>query len=292
MDKRLPPLQSLLAFEASARLGSFSRAAAELALTQSAISHQIQNLEGWVGQALFSRHGRGVKLTSAGGLFAGTVADALQTLREGRARIEPYRNPDSVLLACGADFAAGWLTPRLAGLRALHPALEVWLITQDELSEIDRIDVDLIVSTRQLHSEQMQSVPLLADHALAVCGPDTARRLAGLALPEVLLAAPLLIDEHNPDWAPWLPALALPTTRALTVDDARLRLAAAQDELGIAMLSRLSVDGALRRGSLCALAQLPTVALAPLWLTQSKLAPRTPAVRLAYDWLRAAAAEG
>ncbi|HAT29770.1 MAG TPA: LysR family transcriptional regulator [Janthinobacterium sp.] len=290
MNKRLPPLQSLLAFEATASLGSFSRAAAELALTQSAISHQIAHLESWAGQALFHRTGRGVTLTAAGELFGATVRSALKTLRDGRERIEPYRNPDSVLLACDADFAAGWLMPRLRGLRALHPALEVWLITRDELREIDRIDVDLIISSEQLPGAQMQSLALLEDHALAVCGPETALRLRAVAFPEVLLAAPLIVDEHAPEWSPWLPAHALATARAITLDDAGLRLAAAQEELGIAMVSRLAADGALRRGLVCALPQVPTVALPTLWLTRSTLAPRTPAVQLAFDWLRAASA--
>src|SRR5476649_1536996 len=108
MNKRLPPLQSLLAFDASARLGSLSKAALELSLTQSAISHQIQNLEAWVGQALFSRVGRGVRLTAAGELFSQTVHTALKTLRDGRQRIEPYRNPDSVILACCASNIRRW----------------------------------------------------------------------------------------------------------------------------------------------------------------------------------------
>src|SRR5471032_1238856 len=133
MSKRLPPLQSLLAFDDSARLGSLSKAALELSLTQSAISHQIQNLEAWVGQALFSRIGRGVKLTAAGELFSQTVHSALKTLRDGRQRIEPYRNPDSVILACGAGFASGWLMARLQQLRRQYPALEVWLATQEDV---------------------------------------------------------------------------------------------------------------------------------------------------------------
>ncbi|MBA5640106.1 LysR family transcriptional regulator [Duganella sp. LX20W] len=285
MEKRLPPLQSLLAFDATARLGSFTKAAQELALTQSAISHQIQHLEQWVGQALFSRLGRGVKLTSAGELFSQTVASALNTLRDGRERIEPYRNPDSVLLACSADFAAGWLMPRLSQLRARYPRMEVWLITEDELREIDRIDVDLIISTQELGGEQMRSVPLLDDHALAVCGAGSAARLLPLPFPDVLAAAPLIIDEHYPEWAPWLAAQGVATTRAITIDAARLRLDAAQEELGIAMVSRLHAEGALRRGLVHALPQVPTVALPRLWLTRSTLTPRTPAVQLAFDWL-------
>jgi LysR family glycine cleavage system transcriptional activator len=290
MTKRLPPLQSLLAFEATAHLGSFSRAAAELALTQSAISHQIQNLEGWVGQALFSRVGRGVKLTAAGELFKLTVGSALKTLREGRERIEPYRNPDSVIIACGTAFASGWLMPRLRLLRQRHPSLEVWLATRDQLREIDRIDVDLIIGEQQLASADMQSVALLEDQAIAVCAPALAKRLRKLPFPAVLAAAPLIIDEHRPEWAPWMAEQDVKPQRAVTLDDARLLLDAAEQELGVALVSRLAADKALLAGAVCVLTQVPAVALPPQWLTRSTLAPRTPAVQLVFDWLRAAAA--
>lgn len=290
MDKRLPPLQALLAFEAVAKLGSFSRAAAELALTQSAISHQIQNLEQWLGQSLFSRGGRGVTLTAAGELFRDTVDSALGTLRAGRQRIEPYRNPDSVILACRPGFASGWLMARLAQLRAAAPTLEVWLVTVAQLREIDRIDVDLIISEQALDSAGLESVALLEDATVAVCGPALARALAPLPWPAVLQAAPLLYHEHQPDWAPWLAALDLRPQRAVTLDDSRLLLAAAEQELGIALLSRLDADAALQAGRLCLLPQVPSQPQAGLWLTRSTLAPRTPAVQRVFDWLRQHAA--
>lgn len=287
MHKRLPPLQSLLAFEATAALGSFSRAARELSLTQSAISHQILNLETWVGQALFSRVGRGVRLTAAGELFSQTVASALKTLRDGRERIEPYRNPDSVILACGPALASGWLMARVRELRLAYPALEVWLATRDELHEIDRLDVDLIISERELRSDDMQSVPLLRDAALAVCGPETWRGLRALPFPEVLTRAPLILDERRPEWAPWMDAHALTPQRAITVDDPALLLSAAEQELGIALVSRLAADSALAAGRVRALEQVPILPLPMLWLTRSTLAPRTPSVQLAFEWLRA-----
>ncbi len=285
MRNRLPPLQSLLAFEATARLGALSRAAVELSLTQSAISHQIANLEAWVGQALFSRTGRGVTLTCAGELFSATVRATLKTLRDGRERIEPYRNQDSVILACAPAFASGWLLPRLPLLRALHPKLEMWLITQTELNQIDRIDVDLIISTQALHSPEMSSFALLDDQALAVCAPALARRLHEQPYPQVLTQAPLIVDDRRPDWAPGFAELGLASARAITVDDTRLLLQAAEDGLGIAMVSRLLADSALAQGRVVALAQVPGIPLAPLWLTTSTLLPRTPAVKLAFDWL-------
>lgn len=285
MTKRLPPLQSLLAFEAAARLGGITRAAEELALTQSAITHQIQNLEEWVGQPLFNRVGRGVKLSAAGELFSKTVDATLSTLRDGRKRIEPYRNQDSVLLACPADFASGWVLPRLPALRALHPALDVWLITRDELRDIDRIDVDLIVSTQDLSTDSIVSTAWLADEAIAICSPTLAQRLAGLAPEQAVLQAPLIIDEYATHWAPWLGELEAQAQRSVTLEDTALRVLAAEQGLGIAMVPRCAASHALTSGRVSLLPQFPTQPLPMRWLSKSRLAPRTPAADTVFDWL-------
>ncbi|WP_162291272.1 LysR substrate-binding domain-containing protein [Vogesella sp. LIG4] len=290
--RRLPPLQCMLAFEASARLGSFSRAAAELALTQSAISHQIQHLEEWVAQPLFRRIGRGVALTAAGELFLQTVQDTIKLLSNGRDRIEPYGNLNSVLLYSPPHVTYGWLMPRLPALKARYPELEIWLLSEREIREIDRIDVDLIISAHPSNSPDMVCMPLMNDGAVAVCGPQTAQRLAARPFPQVLSEVPLLSDEARPEWAPWMPELrrqGLEITRALTVEDQRLLLSAAEQEMGIAMVSRLLADDALRHGRLVELTQIPGFALPPLWLKKSRLPPRTEAAEVTFDWLLAAA---
>lgn len=148
--RREIPFASLVAFEATARLGKLSRAADELNLTQSAISQRVLKLEAHVGQRLFLRHGHGVKLTSAGELLLATTRDTLQHLQAGLDRIAPYGNKASLLLACPADVAHGWLMPRLGRLRAVHDGLEVWLMPEREITAIDRIDVDLVISRRPL----------------------------------------------------------------------------------------------------------------------------------------------
>lgn len=288
MKKRLPPLQSLLAFEATARLGVLSRAADELALTQSAISHQIQNLEDWVGQPLFRRIGRGVQLTAAGQLFSKTVDSTLKVLWDGRERIEPYRNMDSVLLVCPAEFAGGWLLPRLPKLKQAHPRLELWLITQEELKDIDGIDVDLIITNVSLESAKLEATKLIQDQAIAICGVKTAQKLAEIAFPEVLSAVPLIMDEHRLEWAPWLadyPVLNGTLKRAITLDDVRLQMAAAQQELGIAMVSQLVSQESLKQENLVHLSQIPGFELPSWWLMKSKLSTRTPAVEVVFDWL-------
>ncbi|HEX7908824.1 MAG TPA: LysR substrate-binding domain-containing protein [Paraburkholderia sp.] len=286
--RRLPPLQALLAFDAAARLGSFTRAAQELALTQSAISHQIQQLEEWTGQPLFRRIGRGVALTAAGALYAQTVNTALATLADGRDRIEPYGNPESVILVCAPQFASGWLMPRMRAFSKALPNIEIWLVTGEEVNEIDRVDVDLVVSSKKIDSPEVVCEPLLDEEAVAICGPMTARRLRSVPFPEVLTQAPLLVYEKSPEWAPWLPDLrrgGLRTRRAMTVSDPRFLVAAAEQEAGIAMLSRLTAGDALTSGRVAVLQQVPGFALAPLWLMRSAQPARSAAVDAVYAWL-------
>ncbi|HTJ91684.1 MAG TPA: LysR substrate-binding domain-containing protein [Pararobbsia sp.] len=288
--RRLPPLQTLLAFESAARLASFSRAAQELSLTQSAVSHQIQQLEAWAGQMLFRRVGRGVALTAAGQVFARTVDETIRLLTDGRNRIEPYCNPDSVILYCPPAFASGIVVPALDALRIEHPSLELWLVTTEQAGEIDHIDVDLIVSDRLIRSPDVVGEVLLEAHSIAICGLATAGRLRDMPFPEVLSQAPLIMHERDPDWAPWLADYrrdGLPIRRAITIDDPRLIVDAVQREVGIAMVPALWARAALAEGRVAVLTQVPVVPQPRLWLMRSTQPPRAPAVVTIDAWLRA-----
>jgi LysR family glycine cleavage system transcriptional activator len=289
------PFRSLVAFEATARLGSISRAADSLHLTQSAVSQRVLKLEAHVGQRLFVRQGHGVKLTGAGELLLATTRETLERLHAGFLRIEPYRNKASLLLGCPFDFAHGWLLPRMAQLRALHGGLEVWLMAERELTGIDRIDVDLIVARRPLHAAGVECVPLMEDAAVVVAGPRTAEALARWPFPRLLEKAPLLFLEAEPEWGGWLaePAFAgLRIRRAATLQDERLLVDAVLHELGVARLPRVLVADALAAGRLVQLPQAPVDARPSLWLMRSTLTPRTPMANRVFGWLREQAAAG
>ena len=288
--RRELPFPGLVAFEAAARLGSMSAAADELDLTQSAISQRVLKLEAHVGQRLFIRQGHGVRLTGAGELLMETATDTLRHLRAGFDRIEPYRNKDSLLLACPLDFAHGWLMPRLEALRAAHGGMEVWLMSGHDITAIDRIDVDLIVSRKPLHGADIECVPLLEDRAIAVCSAALAERLRAVAFPKLLDKAPLLLHESAPEWGGLVPP-APPKSRrrrAATIQDERLLLDAAERGAGIAYLSQVLAADALATGRCVHLAQVPATARAPLWLMRSRLTPRTTMADRVFGWLRAA----
>jgi LysR family glycine cleavage system transcriptional activator len=193
-----------------------------------------------------------------------------------------------LLLACPPDFAQGWLMPRLSGLKALHSGIEVWMLSEQEVSAIDRIDIDLVVARRPLHDNDVESVPLLEDRAIAVCGPQTALKLGNVSYPKVLDRAPLLFLESEPQWSGLL-AGAGPRParihRAATIQDERLLLEAAEHELGVAYLSQVLAGASLAAGRSVHLAQVPTTARARLWLMRSRLTPRSPIVNRAFDWL-------
>lgn len=287
------PFASLVAFEATARLGNVSRAADELNLTQSAVSQRVLRLEAHVGQRLFLRHGHGMKLTGAGELLLATTRDTLQRLQAGLDRIAPYRNKASLLLACAADFAHGWLMPRLDGLRALHPGMEVWLMPEREITEIDRIDVDLVVSRRPLHRSDVECVPLLEDEGITVASPRWAEKLARSAWPGLLEKAPILFLESEPEWGGLLASPALKNLRiqrAATIQDERLLLDAVLHGQGIARLPRVLAAQAVATGRATVLTQVPAAPRERLWLMRSRLTPRTPLADRAFDWLQGEAA--
>lgn len=289
---RLPPLQSLLAFEAAARTGSFSLAAHDLSLTQSAISHQIQNLESWLGQPVFRRMGRGVQLTAAGELFLQTVQDTLQVLHSGRQRIDPYGNPESILIGSPPEFAAGWLLLRLGELKARFPLLEVWLVTHQTLRDIDRIDVDIVISAQRLEGVDIESEAWLQDQQVAVCAAHAATEWLPLTLTELLQRAPCLLEEGQPAWVDEVVDEPLKVCRSMTIDDQRLLLGAVEAGMGIGRISRCTAAAALASGRVVELPQIPASPALQLWLMRSMLPARTPFVNVVWSWLLEIAQSG
>lgn len=288
MSKTLPPFKYLVAFDAAARLGSFSKASEELSLTQSAISQQLLKLEELLGQSLFFRNGKGVTLTAAGELLYETVRETLSRLSTGLDRIEPYKSSDSVLIACPPDFAQGWLIARLGKLKLQYPAIEIWIMTEKEVREIDRIDVDLIISRRPIHTADVECVALLEDSSIAICGVQIAQRISRLPYPQVLEKAPILFLESEPTWGGRLSSDELKNlqlTRGATIEDSRILLEAVIHELGIGFVSSILASQAVKEGKVKVLTQVPTRSLPRLWLVRSRLAPRTPVANDVFNWL-------
>src|SRR5512134_3706191 len=130
MLRRLPPLNSLRAFESAARLLSFTKAADELAVTQSAVSHQVKALEDWAGMPLFRREGRHMALTEAAAKYLPAVTTAFDQLALASRKLQAVDPGHGWLtVAMMPSFAGKWLVPLLADFRTQHPAIDLWIAT-------------------------------------------------------------------------------------------------------------------------------------------------------------------
>ncbi len=249
----LPPLTTLIGFEAAARLQSFSRAAEELNITQSAISHQVRVLESHLGQPLFRRIGRRIELVDAGSDFLITAQTALEELRHGVRRLNAYSKPGSVIIMMPAALAAGWFLPRMADLRKSHPWIDPWVHTADTPHVPEEAEIDIVLGPEPWADAGAQSVLLAHDALIPLCAPDLAARLPDVPDHERLDAADLLHDETLNDWQSWFTAAGSTRTefsRGYNFSDTAQMLQAAQLGLGLCLASTREADQPLRDGRL------------------------------------------
>lgn len=180
--RRLPPLNTLRAFEAAARHESFLRAAEELHLTPSAVSHQIRTLEEHLGVDLFYRRPRAVALSQAGRAFAPVVADALDGIARAAERIAADPGGRVLTVTAAPVFAMGWLIPRLVDFHQRHPDYEVRLDTSLELLDLNASDVDVgIRYTTGPDYPGMHVELLFHEQPAVICSPAMARGINGPA---------------------------------------------------------------------------------------------------------------
>lgn len=251
MQRRLPPLNSLRAFESAARLLSFTRAADELAVTQSAVSHQVKTLEDWAGLPLFRRDGRAVALTEAAAKFLPAVTLALDQLALAGRKLQAVDPGQGWLtVAVMPSFAGKWLVPRLSTFRAKHPNIDVWLATFEAQTGALGADVDIAIRYGREDWPGLTSIKILSEELFPVCAPAVAAQLKD---PTDLARATLLHDELREDWAMWLRTAGVATvdaTRGPGFDDSGLLIQAAIEGLGVALGRSVLVKGDLDAGRL------------------------------------------
>jgi len=157
MTRRLPPLNALRAFEASARLGSFVKAAGELRVSAAAVSQQVRRLENYLDLPLFQRLAHGLVLTEHGRDYLPQLSAGFALLGESTTVLRGKRADGVLTLAMLAAFANGWLLPRLARFRAHAPRVDVVLRTGSELADFRRDDVDLAYGSLPARAEDCRA---------------------------------------------------------------------------------------------------------------------------------------
>lgn len=248
--RHIPPTQFMKGFEAAARLESFSRAAEEIGLTQSAVSHQMRLLEGQIGQPLFLRIGREVRLTDAGRDYHRTVRRCLEMMEEGYRRLEPYRKPGSVVIYAPRDLTRRWLLSRLPLLKSAVPACEPWLDTSGAAVNFETMEVDIAIIHAHEPPAGSESLFIAQGDLSPVAAPTLAQTLHD---PADLLTAPLIHEEGPIGWADWLGDRGMAPDavwRGSNFSDSDIALAAAELGQGVALASVFLAHDAIATGTL------------------------------------------
>ena len=266
MIGRLPPLNACRAFEAAARLGSFSRAAEELNVTAGAVSHQVKVLEDWLGRQLFRRGTNSVVLTDAARSLAPAINEALERLAVGVEGLQGTSGAMPLTVSAQPDFALKWLIPRLPRFAALYPAIELRLVTAYRALDLVREDIDLAVryldraavasgdalaeTGGQLRADRLLRADLTPIASPALFPPDRPLELGALRDCTLLhvLSAP-------DDWRLWLAAAGVrgvDAARGPKFDSYALTSEAAAQGWGVALGRVGFIEGDLAGGRVVA----------------------------------------
>ena len=253
----LPPLEPLVAFEAAARLESFTLAAAELNITQAAVSQRIRTLEQALGTALFERAHRAVRLTASGREYQHTVSLALTHLANATREIRGAPQTARLTVAADQSIAAMWLMPRLPKFLERHPETPVRLIASDTEADCLAGDVDLTIIHGAGDWAGYGATCLFEEEVFPVCSPDHLARCGPVAGAADLTGSVLLdLEDTNWNWMNWRMWLTeqgvdLPSgDRHLRINSYPLIIEAARNGQGMALGWRHLVDDALLDGTL------------------------------------------
>ncbi len=253
MSRRLPPLNALRAFEAAARHLSFTRAAAELHVTQTAISHQIKALEERLGVRLFRRLPRGLLLTEAAQRLLPPVRDAFDQIAAATERLAAGGASATLTVSVLPSFAAKWLVPRLGRLRAAHPDLDLRISASSELVDFARDDVDVGIRMGSGVYPGLRVERLFGEALVPVCSPLLREGPHPLLRPEDLAHHVLLHDEDYAGWELWLRLAGVPgvlARRGPVFTDSGMVVQAAAEGQGVALARRVLAAGDLAAGRL------------------------------------------
>ena len=256
MARHLPPFAAVRAFEVAARRLSFRRAAHELNLTESAISHQVKRLEEHLGVQLFRRLSRGLQLTTDGRMYLSPVRDALDQLAEATVRIRAGRSEGTFTVSLMASFAVHWLVPRLQSFQEAHPEIDIRLVTSCALANFAEDGVEAAIRYGRGQWPGLRSDFLISEYFFPVCSPRLVEHGPPLANPADLVNHTLLQNLDEPDaWRMWLHAAGVDTIKHYegpTFDTLPLIMRAAIAGMGVAIGYRPLVDEELEAGRLIA----------------------------------------
>jgi LysR family transcriptional regulator, glycine cleavage system transcriptional activator len=296
MEARMsqPPLGALRVFEAVARHGSFSRAASELCVTQSAVSHQMRSLEAWFGAPLFDRTGNRVVLRPHAAELGQALGRAFGDVAVACGRARRAGGPPALTIAVIPSVAICWLIPRLGAFRALRPHVELRIVYAIHGQPLDLRDADLAVVFAERWPEPagVDVRAFLPGRAVPVSAPQLARPGPVAAM----MAPGLLHDTDTTGWRAWLDAVGatdLAVAPGPVFEDFNLLRAAALAGQGLALCPAAIVAEDLREGRLVQLSATAIREHCGYYVLTAAAPPpdRAPLLAAFRDWLLSTAAE-
>ncbi len=294
--RRLPSLTALRAFEAAATHLSFLRAARELSVTPTAISHQVRGLEGTLGQPLFRRLPRQLELTPAGARLLQDLAKSFDAIEASVAALRPQPGPATVTLTTNTAFAARWVLPRLGTLARDCPGVRLRLQASETVADLQRGEADLAIRHGHGDWPGLVAQALMVEHYAPVCSPAL-----GVDGPQDLQRHPLIHLDWQAHacapalWERWFEragiAAAHPgaATPALSFSDETQAMAAALGGHGVALLSLTLVADELRSGALVQPFG-PALETGSYYIATARGREREPAIAAVWEWVAAQAA--
>ncbi len=202
--RNLPSLDLLRGFEAAARNLSFTKAAAELFVTQSAVSRQVKTIEDHLGVALFVRRHRALALTEAGHDLHRATAQALRQLSDAAAKIRERGAGRTLTVTATIGFASLWLIPRLTDFRSQRPNIDIRISANNKMLDLEREGIEVAIRYCMPKAAPEGAIKLFGEVVLPVCSPNLATRKTPLAKPEDLRHHVLLHYERPDGITPWL----------------------------------------------------------------------------------------
>lgn len=286
MARRLPSLNALKAFEAAARLQSFTEAAAELFVTHAAISRHIRELEEWLGTELFIRTGRGVHLTDAGRRFGSKLTPLFDALAEATREAAAVGDVRQLKVTVEPSIASRWLVPRLGRFNDLHPDIELSINPEHRLADFRSGDADVGIRYGRGNWADVDMAKLSDVVIFPVCAPKLVEGRGRLD-PADLKDFTLLHEDRKQWWAEWLAAAGISGVEDWRgpVFQNHLAIEAAEAGQGFALGDQILCGDSLNEGWLTRPFDRDMKDHGGYWIVRAKGSKETAPARAFREWL-------
>ena len=288
MRRRLPSLNALKAFEATARQESFTKAASELCVTQGAVSQQVKGLEGELGVRLFRRERQRLVITDAGRNYLEVVRDAFDRLAMGTERLLQREKSGTLTITTSPNFAAKWLVLRLRRFSEAHPGIDLRVSASIQHIDFAREDIDLAIRHGDGQWPGMHVTRLCTEELFPVCSPKLMKGRGVLRMPRDIRHHTLLHANGTGDWANWLEQVevnGIDFKRGIVFNQASMAIDAAVNGQGIALARTALASWDLISGRL--VRPFPQALKVPyaFWIVCPKSVADLPKISTFRNWL-------